>query len=117
MRTCLPASLVLAIAASGGAALAIALGAATSSAPAAAMPGKCVGMFVAMPGSGPVPRAIAANASNLTVRGGVPCASIVVAWAPQGAYRVFEDGTVEFLAAPVPPCPGGDFYAWIAFPK
>ena len=116
-RALLPASLVLAIAACSGAALAVALGAANSSAPAAAAAGRCVGMFIAAPGTGPVPSTIAADASNLTVRGNVPCAASVAGWAPQGAYRVFEDGTVEFLAVPVPPCPGGDFYAWIAFPK
>jgi hypothetical protein len=40
-----------------------------------------------------------------------------MAWAAQGPYRVFEDGTVEFLAAPVPPCQGGNYYVWIGFPK
>ena len=34
-----------------------------------------------------------------------------------GPYRAFEDGTVEMLASPVPPCQGGDYYVWISFPK
>ena len=104
----------LTLAAIAGAALA--LGAATPSAPGPAS-GRCVGMFVATPGEGTVPRTIAADATNLTVRGGVPCASAVMGWAPQGPYRVCEDGTVEFLATPVPPCPGGDYYVWVAFPN
>ena len=105
------------LATSAGAALAIALGAATASAPVGSAPGRCVGMFVAAPGTSQMPRTVAADASNLTVRGSVPCAGDVMGWAPQGPYRVFEDGTVEFLATPVPPCPGGDYYVWIAFPK
>ena len=64
-----------------------------------------------------VPRSVPADATNLTVSGTVPCKDSVMAWAAQGPYRVFEDGTVEFLAAPVPPCQGGDYYVWIGFPK
>lgn len=102
----------------GAAALAVALGAGTAATGANAAPnGRCVGMFVASPGSGGLPRSVAADATNLTVRGTVPCRDAVMAWAPQGPYRVFEDGTVEFLAAPVPPCNGGDFYVWVGFPK
>jgi hypothetical protein len=41
----------------------------------------------------------------------------VMAWTVAGPYRAFEDGTVEMLASPVPPCQGGDYYVWIAFPK
>jgi len=81
--------------------------------------GRCVGMFMAgAPGTGgPLPRHIAADATSLTIRGRVPCADNVMGWAPQGPCRVFEDGTVEILVAPVPPCPGGDYYVWLAYPR
>ncbi|NBQ16392.1 MAG: hypothetical protein EBU31_17715 [Proteobacteria bacterium] len=75
-------------------------------------------MFLDTGGAGSrVPRSVPADATNLTVSGTVPCKDSVMAWAAQGPYRVFEDGTVEFLAAPVPPCQGGDYYVWIGFPK
>lgn len=92
------------------------LGGGAASAPE---PGRCVGMFMAgAPGSGgSLPRQIAADSNGLTLRGTVPCAAGVMAWAPQGPCRVFEDGTVEILVSPVPPCPGGDFYAWLAYPR
>lgn len=81
--------------------------------------GRCVGMFLdpnpGAPGSR-LPSNVPAQGNNLTVRGAVPCMAAVFAWSPRGPYRVFEDGTVEFLASPVPPCPGGDYYVWIAFP-
>jgi hypothetical protein len=32
-------------------------------------------------------------------------------------YRVFDDGAVEFLASPIPPCPDGEVYVWIQFPN
>jgi len=79
--------------------------------------GRCVGMFVATPGSGHVPRSIPADTTSLTVRGSIPCKDDVQAWVTQGEYRVFEDGTVEFLAVPFPPCKGGHYYVWIALPK
>ncbi len=82
--------------------------------------GRCVGMFLdPSPGGGSsrLPKEVPADANNLTVRGTVPCAGNVMAWSARGPYRVFEDGTVEFLASPIPPCPGGDFYVWIAFPN
>ncbi len=41
----------------------------------------------------------------------------VAAWAMQGVYRAFDDGSVEFLASPVPPCPGEDSYVWIRYPN
>ena len=97
--------------------LAVVIGGAAGAPAPVAPSGRCVGMFVAAPGGGGLPRSVAADATNLTVRGAVPCRDAVMAWAPQGPYRVFEDGTVEFLAAPVPPCNGGDFYVWIGFPK
>ena len=78
--------------------------------------GRCVGMFMAARGDG-LPQQVAADSKALTVRGTVPCLDAVFAWAPQGPCRVFEDGTVEILVAPMPPCPGGDHYAWIAFPR
>lgn len=78
--------------------------------------GRCVGMFVASPGEG-MPRSIAADSVSLTIRGTIPCKDAVSLWSMQGPCRVFEDGTVEFLATPVPPCPGGDYYVWIAYPK
>jgi len=105
----------LTIAAIGAAGLALAAGTAGGS----SSRGRCVGMFMAgAPGSGgSLPRQIAADSNGLTLRGTVPCAAGVMAWAPQGPCRVFEDGTVEILVSPVPPCPGGDFYAWLAYPR
>ena len=79
--------------------------------------GRCVGMFLDNGGSSRLPQSVPADATNLTVSGTVPCKDSVMAWVSQGPYRVFEDGTVEFLAAPVPPCQGGDYYVWIGFPK
>jgi hypothetical protein len=64
-----------------------------------------------------LPKQVIANATNLTIRGTIPCMDQVMAWSVRGPYRVFEDGTVEMLASPVPPCQGGDYYVWIAFPK
>ena len=82
--------------------------------------GRCVGMFLdqnpGAPGSR-LPSNVPASGNNLTVRGTVPCMASVFAWSPRGPYRAFEDGTIEFLASPVPPCPGGDYYVWIAFPN
>lgn len=99
-------------------ALALAAGVLVASAGTNAPPGRgrCVGMFVDTTGGPRGMRQVPADATNLTVRGTVPCRDGVMAWAAQGPYRVFEDGTVEFLATPVPPCPGGDHYVWIAFP-
>ena len=86
--------------------------------PGSAAAGRCVGMFMDAPGrSGALPDTIPADATNLAVRGTVPCRDQIMGWSPRGPMRVFEDGTVEFLASPVPPCPGGDYYVWIAFPK
>ena len=82
--------------------------------------GRCVGMFLdpnpGAPGSR-LPSNVPAQGTNLIVRGAVPCMNAVLAWSPRGPYRVFEDGTVEFLASPMPPCPGGDYYVWVAFPN
>ena len=82
--------------------------------------GRCVGMFLdPNPGAAGsrLPSNVPAQGTNLIVRGTVPCMNAVFAWSPRGPYRVFEDGTIEFLASPVPPCPGGDFYVWIGFPN
>lgn len=80
--------------------------------------GRCVGMFLDAAGNGARSlRQVPADATNLVVHGSVPCREGVMAWSAQGPYRVFEDGTVEFLAAPIPPCPGGDYYVWVAFPN
>jgi hypothetical protein len=74
---------------------------------------KCVGVFVTGER-----RNVAADAKSLTVVGEVPCADRgVMAWSMQGVYRAFDDGSVEFLAAPVPPCPEGDSYVWIRYPN
>jgi hypothetical protein len=74
---------------------------------------KCVGIFV----SGER-RNVAADSKSLVVVGTIPCAERgVMSWSMQGVYRAFEDGTVEFLASPTPPCPEGDAYVWIRFPN
>jgi hypothetical protein len=80
--------------------------------------GRCVGMFLD-PGAGrsKLPDSVPAEGTNLVVRGTVPCMDQVMAWSARGPYRIWEDGTVEFLASPIPPCPGGDHYVWIAFPR
>jgi hypothetical protein len=46
----------------------------------------------------------------------IPCRENVLGWAGQGIFRVFDDGTVETLATPLPPCPEGDFLLWIRYP-
>jgi hypothetical protein len=98
-------------------ALALTLAARPSPTVSSANHGRCVGMFLDTGGAGSrVPRSVPAEATNLTVSGTVPCKDSVMAWAAQGPYRVFEVGTVEVLAAPVPPCQGGDYYVWIGFP-
>ena len=85
---------------------------------AAPNPGRCVGMFLDTSGrESALPKQVIANATNLTIRGTIPCVDQVMAWSVRGPYRAFEDGTVEMLASPVPPCQGGDYYVWIAFPK
>ena len=78
---------------------------------------RCVGMFIDSNGRGGQANLIATNAVSLTVRGTIPCMDSVQAWSKCGPYRVFEDGTVEMLVTPIPPCNGGDYYLWIAYPK
>ena len=110
--------LLIATAAVGAVLLGASLAARPSPTFSSANHGRCVGMFLDTGGAGSrVPRSVPADATNLTVSGTIPCKDSLMAWAAQGPYRVFEDGTVEFLAAPVPPCQGGDYYVWIGFPK
>ena len=109
--------LLIATAAVGAVLLGAALAARPSPTFASANHGRCVGMFLDNGGSSRLPQSVPADATNLTVSGTVPCKDNVMAWVSQGPYRVFEDGTVEFLAAPVPPCQGGNYYVWIGFPK
>ena len=102
-----------------GGTAAVCLGALLAGArPAASANGRCVGMFLD-PGGGrsKLPDSVPAEGTNLVVRGTVPCMDQVMAWSARGPYRIWEDGTVEFLASPIPPCPGGDHYVWIAFPR
>jgi hypothetical protein len=74
---------------------------------------RCVGMFVTSDR-----KSIAADSASIVVIGKIPCAERgVVAWATQGVYRAFDDGSVELLASPVPPCPGGDVFVWIRYPN
>lgn len=75
----------------------------------------CVGMFFDPTIRGKVN--IAADSTSITPVGSVPCREQVIAWALQGPFRVFADGTVEALATPIPPCPDGDYWIWIAYPK
>ena len=73
---------------------------------------KCVGLFVTNE-----KRSVAADAKSLTVIGTVPCIDSVLVWSAQGVYRGFDDGSIEVLAAPMPPCPGGDHYVWLRYPN
>lgn len=62
----------------------------------------------------------AGTSSQLTIRGEVPCADAVIGWSRVGPVRLWDDGLVECLVIPVPPCPQGDgsvFYAWLGFPN
>lgn len=84
--------------------------------------GRCVGMFLDTTSGGGsmyqmLPRQVPADATNLLIIGDIPCRDQVMAWSSRGTYRVFEDGAIQFLASPMPPCPKGDYYVWIEFPK
>jgi hypothetical protein len=138
--TRMPATLVL-LAAAAGVGITALLGAATATSPAAAAAttttaapialvaataapnhGRCVGMFLDTTSGGGsmyqmLPRQVPADATNLLIIGEIPCRDQVMAWSSRGTYRVFEDGAVQFLASPMPPCPKGDYYVWIEFPK
>ena len=141
--TRMPATLVL-LAVAAGVGITALLGAATATvsatspvaaeAPAKAAPrppmaataapnhGRCVGMFLDTTSGGGsmyqmLPRQVPADATNLLIIGEIPCRDQVMAWSSRGTYRVFEVGAVQFLASPMPPCPKGDYYVWIEFPK
>jgi hypothetical protein len=99
----------------GGFAAALLIPTATPAAVAAASAApvrKCVGMFVSNER-----RQVAADTKGLEITGGKPCPEGVMTWAQVGVYRVFDDGSVEFLASPAPPCPTGDTYVWIRYPN
>lgn len=86
---------------------------ASSAADSTSLARRCVGVFVTGDR-----RTVAADAKSLVVVGTIPCADRgVSAWAMQGVYRAFDDGAVEFLASPIPPCPQGDAYVWIRYPN
>jgi hypothetical protein len=62
----------------------------------------------------------AGDSAQLAIRGDVPCAAEVIAWSMVGPIRLWDDGLVEYLVIPVPPCPQGNgsvFYAWLGFPN
>ena len=103
--------LALAAASLGGAAIALALAGAS---PRGEAPRRCVGMFVDPERK----RNFIASPNDLTLVdvARIPCRDRVLGWAGQGIFRVFEDGTVETLASPMPPCPEGDFFVWIRYP-
>ena len=84
--------LAIGVASLAGAAIALVLAAA----PRGEAARRCVGMFVD-------PERI-------------PCRDRVLGWAGQGIFRVFDDGTVETLVSPMPPCPEGDFFLWVRYP-
>jgi hypothetical protein len=75
---------------------------------------RCVGMFVDPERK----RNFIGQPNDLTLVdvARIPCRDRVLGWAGQGIFRVFEDGTVETLASPMPPCPEGDFFVWIRYP-
>lgn len=45
------------------------------------------------------------------------CGGKAVAYEAQGPYRAWDDGIVEFLALPLPYCPGERRYVWVALPR
>lgn len=93
----------------------LALSAAPTEAPSAnvAPARKCVGIFVTGER-----RSVTADSKSLTVVGEIPCADRgVMSWSMQGVYRAFDDGSIEFLASPMPPCPQGDAYVWVRYPN
>ena len=123
---------LLALATSAGVGIAVLLGATTApatapiaaptKATAAPNHGRCVGMFLDTTSGGGsmyqmLPRQVPADATNLLIIGEIPFRDQVMAWSSRGTYRVFEDGAIQFLASPMPPCPKGDYYVWIEFPK
>jgi hypothetical protein len=69
-----------------GGTAAVCLGALLAGArPAASASGRCVGMFLDSPGrGGALPSTIPADATNLAVRGTVPCRDQIMGWSPRG---------------------------------
>jgi hypothetical protein len=102
----------LAVPASVAAGLAVVL--ALAAAPRGTASRRCVGMFVDPERK----RNFIGRPNDLELvdLGRIPCREAVMGWAGQGIFRVFDDGTVETLASPIPPCPQGDFFLWIRYP-
>jgi hypothetical protein len=99
-------ALIAACVVAGGAALAV-------TPEASSVPRKCVGLFVTSER-----KTISADSKSLVVVGTIPFAERgVSSWTTQGVYRAFEDGAVELLASPYPPCPEGDAFVWIRYPN
>ncbi|MFM1832239.1 MAG: hypothetical protein RLZZ461_555 [Planctomycetota bacterium] len=73
-------------------------------------PRRCVGMFVATDRE-----QLPADAEWFTVLGEPPCGADVIGWATQGIHRVFDDGSIEVMATPIPPCPGREVVVWIRY--
>ena len=75
---------------------------------------RCVGMFVDPERK----RNFIGQPNDLTLvdASRIPCRENVMGWAGQGVFRVFDDGTVETLVSPLPPCPQGDYFLWIRYP-
>ena len=99
------------VALASGVALTMALVAAS---PRGEAPRRCVGMFVDPERK----RNFIGRPNDLELvdLGRIPCREAVMGWAGQGIFRVFDDGTVETLVSPLPPCPQGDYYMWIRYP-
>ena len=74
---------------------------------------RCVGMFVAPEYRG---QTIPATLNGMKVVGEAPCGGQFLGFAPQGVCRAWDDGSVEMLASPVPPCPGETVWVWLSFP-
>jgi hypothetical protein len=107
----LPYRFALPAAFAAGVALTLALAAAS---PRGEAPRRCVGMFV----DAERKRNFIGRPHDLELvdLARIPCRENVLGWAGQGIFRVFDDGTVETLVSPIPPCPQGDFFLWIRYP-
>ena len=102
--------LAIGVASLAGAAIALVLAAA----PRGEAARRCVGMFVDPERK----RNFIARPNDLVLvePERIPCRDRVLGWAGQGIFRVFDDGTVETLVSPMPPCPEGDFFLWVRYP-
>jgi hypothetical protein len=107
----LPYRFALPAAFAAGVALTLALAAAS---PRGEAPRRCVGMFV----DAERKRNFIGRPHDLELvdLARIPCRENVLGWAGQGIFRVFDDGTVETLVSPIPPCPQGDYFLWIRYP-